>query len=132
MNTSLEVEYWVVDDAGDLVSPDTLLDVSPQVDPEFVEPMLEIKTTPCGSMAELREELVGRIGRVVDAARDRNKRLVPLATPLNVAPADIPYREKEGPTSSAGSSGRRSTTPASAPARTSTSSGRTSPTSSTP
>ncbi|PGF15797.1 glutamate--cysteine ligase [Natrinema sp. CBA1119] len=96
MNTSLEVEYWVVDDAGDLVSPDTLLDVSPQVDPEFVEPMLEIKTTPCGSMAELREELVGRIGRVVDAARDRNKRLVPLATPLNVAPADIPYRDKEG------------------------------------
>ncbi|WP_226040044.1 glutamate--cysteine ligase [Natrinema sp. DC36] len=95
MNTSLEVEYWVVDDDGDLVSPDTLLDVSPQVDPEFVEPMLEIKTTPCGSMAELREELVGRISRVVDAARDRNKRLVPLATPLNTAPADVPYRDKE-------------------------------------
>ncbi|MFC6769657.1 glutamate-cysteine ligase family protein [Natrinema soli] len=96
MNTSLEVEYWVVDDAGDLVSPDTLLDVSEQVDPEFVEPMLEIKTTPCGSMAELRREFVDLISRVVDAARDRNRRLVPLATPLNTAPADIPYRDKEG------------------------------------
>ncbi|SEQ85637.1 glutamate-cysteine ligase family protein [Natrinema salaciae] len=96
MKTSLEVEYWVVDDDGDLVPPDTLLDVSEQVDPEFVEPMLEIKTTPCESMAELREELPRRIGRVADAARERNKRLVPLATPLYAAPADVPYREKVG------------------------------------
>ncbi|MDS0476052.1 glutamate--cysteine ligase [Natrinema sp. 1APR25-10V2] len=95
MNTSLEVEYWVVDTDGDLVAPDTLLDVSDQVDPEFVEPMLEIKTTPCESMIELREELRGRIGRVVDAARERDKRLVPLATPLYASPDEIPYREKE-------------------------------------
>ncbi len=95
MNTSLEVEYWVVDTDGDLVAPDTLLDVSDQVDPEFVEPMLEIKTTPCESMTELREELCGRIGRVVDAARERDKRLVPLATPLSASPDEIPYREKE-------------------------------------
>ncbi|MFD1565455.1 glutamate-cysteine ligase family protein [Haloarchaeobius amylolyticus] len=95
MKTSLEVEYWVVDDDGELVPPDTLLDVSEQVDPEFVEPMLEIKTTPCESIAELREELLGRIGRVVDAAHDQHKRLVPLATPLSASPADIPYREKD-------------------------------------
>ncbi|WP_222915128.1 glutamate-cysteine ligase family protein [Natrinema sp. SYSU A 869] len=94
MNTSLEVEYWVVDDDGDLVAPNTLLDISEQVDPEFVEPMLEIKTTPCGSMAELREELVSRISRVVDAAREQDKRLVPLATPLSASPDEIPYREK--------------------------------------
>ncbi|ELY64070.1 glutamate-cysteine ligase family protein [Natronococcus jeotgali] len=96
MKTSLEVEYWVVDDGGDLVPPETLLDVSDQVDPEFVEPMLEIKTTPCSSTAELREEFLGEIERVVDAARDRDKRLVPLATPLYASPADVPYREKRG------------------------------------
>ncbi|WP_265109627.1 glutamate-cysteine ligase family protein [Halosolutus halophilus] len=96
MKTSLEVEYWVVDDDGDLVPPETLLDVSDHVDPEFVEPMVEIKTTPCSSMAELREEFVDRISRVVDAARRQDKRLVPLATPLNASPAEIPYRETAG------------------------------------
>ncbi|MFU8868691.1 glutamate-cysteine ligase family protein [Natronococcus sp.] len=96
MKTSLEVEYWVVDDDGDLVPPGTLLDVSDGIDPEFVEPMLEIKTTPCTSMTELREEFLDRIEHVVDAARARNKRLVPLATPLYASPAEVPYREKRG------------------------------------
>ncbi|GAB3677631.1 glutamate-cysteine ligase family protein [Halopiger thermotolerans] len=94
MKTSLEVEYWVVDDDGDLVPPDSLLDVCEGIDPEFVEPMLEIKTTPCTSMAELRAELRDRIATVVDAAREQGKRLVPLATPLDVPPSEIPYREK--------------------------------------
>jgi gamma-glutamyl:cysteine ligase YbdK (ATP-grasp superfamily) len=96
MKTSLEVEYWVTDDDGNLVPPGTVLDVSEHVEPEFVEPMLEIKTTPCASMAELREEFLGRIERAVDAARAEDKRLVPLATPLNVAPSDVTYREKQG------------------------------------
>ncbi|MEY7852101.1 glutamate-cysteine ligase family protein [Natrarchaeobius sp. A-rgal3] len=96
MNTSLEVEYWVVDDAGDLCSPDTLLDVADWVDPEFVEPMIEIKTSPCESMAELREEFTARIRTVVTAAHEREKRLVPLATPLSAPHSEIPYREKRG------------------------------------
>ncbi|MWV41552.1 glutamate--cysteine ligase [Natrialba sp. INN-245] len=96
MNTSLEVEYWVVDDEGDLCSPDTLLDVAEWIDPEFVEPMIEIKTSPCGSMAELREEFTERIRTVVDAACDQEKRLVPLSTPLYATPSEIPYREKRG------------------------------------
>ncbi|ELY55855.1 glutamate-cysteine ligase family protein [Natronolimnohabitans innermongolicus] len=95
MNTSLEVEYWVIDDDGDLVAPDSLLDVSEQFDPEFVEPMLEIKTTPCSSMAELREEFFTLVEQAVDEARDRDKHLVPLATPLSAAPAEIPYRDKD-------------------------------------
>ena len=96
MNTSLEVEYWVVDDDGDLVSADTLLDVSDQIDPEFVEPMLELKTTPCASMTELREEFTALLGETVDAAREEGKHLVPLATPLHASPSEIPYREKRG------------------------------------
>ncbi|APX98251.1 glutamate-cysteine ligase family protein [Natronorubrum daqingense] len=96
MNTSLEVEYWVIDDDGDLVPPGSLLDVSPQLDPEFVEPMLEIKTTPCQSMAELRAEFRNLISTVVDAAHDQQKRLVPLSTPLHAGPESIPYRDKRG------------------------------------
>lgn len=94
MKLSLEVEYWVVDEDGDLASPESLLDVSDQIDPEFVEPMLELKTTPCASPAALRAEFRDLLGTVVDAARERDRRLVPLATPLCGAPTDVPCREK--------------------------------------
>ncbi|RQG94580.1 glutamate-cysteine ligase family protein [Natrarchaeobius chitinivorans] len=96
MKTSLEVEYWVVDEDGDLITPDSLLDEFEWTDPEFVEPMLEIKTSPCQSMAELRETFLDRVSTAVDAARERDKRLVPLATPLFAAPSEIPYRDKRG------------------------------------
>jgi gamma-glutamyl:cysteine ligase YbdK (ATP-grasp superfamily) len=96
MHTGLEVEYWVVDRDGKLTAPGPLLDVDDRIDEEFVEPMLEVKTTPCSSTAELRDELVGRLRRIVDAAHEMEKRLVPLSTPLWAAPADIPYREKSG------------------------------------
>jgi hypothetical protein len=96
MHTGLEVEYWVVDRNGKLTAPEQLLDVDEQIDEEFVEPMLEVKTTPCSSVAELREELLGRLRHIVDAGHEMDKRLVPLSTPLRAAPADIPYREKDG------------------------------------
>ncbi|EMA46447.1 glutamate-cysteine ligase family protein [Halobiforma nitratireducens] len=96
MNASLEVEYWVVDDDGDLVSPGPLLDRSDRIDPEFVEPMIELKTTPCATMDELRTEFRALLSDVVDAAHERGKRLVPLSTPIHAAPAELPYRDKRG------------------------------------
>ncbi|ESS09590.1 MAG: hypothetical protein A07HN63_00395 [uncultured archaeon A07HN63] len=78
---SIEVEYWVIDDAGRLTPPGDLVDV-PGAEREFVEPILEIKTTPCETTAELRAELFGRIHNALDRAADRDKGLVPLATPL--------------------------------------------------
>ncbi|WP_207586350.1 glutamate-cysteine ligase family protein [Halomontanus rarus] len=95
MKTSLEVEYWVVTEDGDLTAPGSLLDSSEQIDAEFVEPMLEIKTTPCETHAELRDELYQHVGHAVDAAREQGKRLVPLGTPLDATPRDIPYRESK-------------------------------------
>lgn len=94
MNVSLEVEYWVVDDDGDLVPPDSLLDVSEQIDEEFVEPMIELKTTPCASTAALRTEFRSLLETVVDAASDQDKHLVPLATPLTTDPRAVPCRDK--------------------------------------
>ncbi|ARS89835.1 glutamate-cysteine ligase family protein [Natrarchaeobaculum aegyptiacum] len=94
MNVSLEVEYWVVDDDGDLVPPDTLLDVSEQVDQEFVEPMIELKTTPCASTAALRTEFRSLLETVVDAASDHDRHLVPLATPLTTDPRAVTCRDK--------------------------------------
>lgn len=80
---SIEVEYWVIDDDGRLVEPGALVDASPGAETEFVEPVLEIKTTPCETTAELRDELFDRIEAVLRRAGELEKGLVPLATPIN-------------------------------------------------
>ena len=79
---SIEVEYWVIDGEGRLTAPDELVSVAPGVEREFVEPLLEIKTTPCETTAELRAELFDRLGRVLDRAAELDMGLVPLATPV--------------------------------------------------
>lgn len=80
---AIEVEYWVIDNEGRLVEPGALVNVSPEVEQEFVKPLLEIKTTPCESTAELRTELIDRIATVLRAADNLDKRLVPLATTVD-------------------------------------------------
>jgi glutamate---cysteine ligase / carboxylate-amine ligase len=80
---SVEVEYWVVDETGRLVGSGDLVEASPGVEREFVEPLLEIKTTPCETTAELSDELFERIERVLRRADESGKRLVPLATPIH-------------------------------------------------
>ncbi|QUO47991.1 MULTISPECIES: glutamate-cysteine ligase family protein [Halorubrum] len=90
---SVEVEYWVIDDDGRLTDPRGLVDASPGVEREFVSPLLEIKTTPCESTAELREELFDRVGRVLRRADELDKGLVPLATPIH--DGEIADRESE-------------------------------------
>ncbi|MFA1612156.1 glutamate-cysteine ligase family protein [Halobellus rubicundus] len=77
---SIEVEYWVVDETGRLTEPGDLASAT-GAEREFVEPLLEIKTTPCESAAALRAELLERIREVLRLAEERGKRLVPLATP---------------------------------------------------
>ncbi len=82
MLRSVEVEYWVIDDEGRLTEPGDLTDASEGAEREFVEPLLEIKTSPCETTAELRDELLGRIGSVLRRAEDTEKGLVPLGTPV--------------------------------------------------
>lgn len=80
---AIELEYWVVDESGRLVEPGELVEATPGAEQEFVEPLLEIKTTPCTTTEELRSELYDRLRRVIACADNCGKRLVPLATPLN-------------------------------------------------
>ena len=88
---SVEVEYWVVDGEGRLTEPGDLVDAAPGVEREFVEPLLEVKTTPCETTAQLRAELFERVGRVLERAAELDKRLVPLATPVNAGEVrDLP------------------------------------------
>jgi gamma-glutamyl:cysteine ligase YbdK (ATP-grasp superfamily) len=79
---SIEVEYWVIDEAGRLVEPGDLVEAAPGVEREFVEPLLEIKTTPCETTAAVRAELFERLEAVLRRADDLGKGLVPLATPV--------------------------------------------------
>ena len=79
---SVEVEYWVIDETGELTDPGDLVDAAPGIEREFIVPLLEIKTTPCETTEELREVLFDRIDRVLRRADDRGLGLVPLATPL--------------------------------------------------
>ncbi|WP_424018781.1 glutamate-cysteine ligase family protein [Halorientalis pallida] len=83
LRRSIEVEYWVVDAEGRLAEPGDLVNASPGVEREFVEPLLEIKTTPCETTRELRRELFERIGAVLRQAERSGKRLVPLSTPIH-------------------------------------------------
>jgi hypothetical protein len=85
---SIEVEYWVVDERGELVEPGELASASAGAEREFVRPLLEIKTTPCETTAQLREELFDRLEAVLDMAEASGRRLVPLATPLAGADVD--------------------------------------------
>ncbi|MFQ3283437.1 MAG: carboxylate-amine ligase [Natronomonas sp.] len=78
---SVEVEYWVIDGTGRLADPGDLVDL-PGAEREFVVPMLEIKTTPCETTAELRAELFERVGDVLERADERDLGLVPLSTPI--------------------------------------------------
>ena len=82
LRRSIEVEYWVIDADGRLVEPGDLVNASPGVEREFVEPLLEIKTTPCETTRALRRELFERVGAVLREAERSGKHLVPLATPI--------------------------------------------------
>ncbi|WP_306054477.1 glutamate-cysteine ligase family protein [Natronococcus wangiae] len=88
MNTSLEVEYWVVDSDGELTSPESLADVSDHTEREFVDPLFELKTPPCESMSELRTTFVEQLDEVLARAERVDKRLVPLGTPINCGGID--------------------------------------------
>ncbi|SEW27578.1 glutamate-cysteine ligase family protein [Natrinema salifodinae] len=83
MKTSIEVEYWVVDSDGNLTEPGPLAEVSERTEQEFVEPLFELKTPPCESVAELRSALVTELEDVLATAAEVDKHLVPLGTPIN-------------------------------------------------
>lgn len=83
MNTRIEVEYWVVDDDGNLAPAGALPDASERAARGDVEPLLEVTTPRCETHAELRRTFVESLEDVLSEAGARDRRLVPLATPIN-------------------------------------------------
>lgn len=83
MQLSLELEYWTVDNTGALAPAKPVLDRIDSLHAESADPMLEVVTDPCDDVSQLREEVTTRLRAAIDVAREENRRLVPLATPLN-------------------------------------------------
>lgn len=89
MKTSVEIEYWVIDREGALAPAAGLAGALPFAEEEFVEPLLEVKTPPCATTAELRETVVEQLRTALDAAAEVDRLLVPLGTPLDAGPIEI-------------------------------------------
>ncbi|WP_409025345.1 glutamate-cysteine ligase family protein [Halalkalicoccus salilacus] len=83
LQLGLELEYWTVDNTGVLAPAKPVLDRIDSLHAESADPMLEIVTDPCDDVSQLREEVTTRLRAAIDVAREENRRLVPLATPLN-------------------------------------------------
>lgn len=83
MKKGVELEYWVIDEKGRLENAEKVSKEFEFAHPEFVKPLLEIKTDPQVNLDELREEMFDRVRRCFDKAREKNLRLVPTGTPLN-------------------------------------------------
>lgn len=83
MRYGIELEYWTIDSEGTLASAGDLPTRFDFVEGEAVESLIELKTPPCDSPAELRDALADRLDRVRSAAAEADRRLVPLGTPLS-------------------------------------------------
>ena len=85
MRTGIEVEFWVVDEQGRLCDGRELADAHDRIDPEFVGPLVEVRTGPHEREYALRRDLRRTLRAGLRAADDAGKRLVPLGTPLTAA-----------------------------------------------
>ncbi len=79
------MEFWVVDDRGRLCDGRDLVDAHERIDPEFVGPLLEVRTEPCETEYALRRDLQETLRAALRRADRVGKRLVPLGTPLTRA-----------------------------------------------
>lgn len=88
MNLGIEMEFWVVDESGRLSDGQYLADRHERVEPEFVAPLIEVKTSPHEREGALRRELRQTLRAATSAAESEGHRLVPLGTPLTEASPD--------------------------------------------
>lgn len=89
MKKGIELEYWVIDEKGRLDHARKISKNFEWAEPEFVEPLLEIRTEPYEDIEKLRNEMFDRVRKSVKKAREEDLRIVPTGTPLNSGPIDV-------------------------------------------
>ncbi|WP_256301851.1 glutamate--cysteine ligase [Haloarchaeobius salinus] len=87
LRIGVELELWVVDEAGRLCDGTDITEAHRQIEPEFIDPLIEVKTEPHTSERGLRRDLQSTLQTAVLAAERASKRLVPLGTPLTTSDA---------------------------------------------
>ncbi|WP_435333838.1 glutamate-cysteine ligase family protein [Haloarchaeobius sp. TZWWS8] len=87
MKIGLEMELWVVDEQGRLCDGHGLTEQHDRFEPEFVGPLVEVRTEPHTTTASLREDFQRTLQLAIDIADEAGKHLVPLGTPLSAAEA---------------------------------------------
>jgi len=90
LTTGVELELWVVDETGRLCDGADIAEAHRQIELEFINPLIEVKTEPQTSERGLRHDLQSTLRTAILTAERANKRLVPLGTPLTAmdAPAN--------------------------------------------
>ena len=83
MKMGIEIEYWVIDDRGDLCDGRDLTEVHDRVKPEFIPPLIEVQTSPVETRHALERELQEVLSVVLAEAEASDRQLVPLGTPLS-------------------------------------------------
>ncbi|WP_178915327.1 glutamate-cysteine ligase family protein [Natronomonas gomsonensis] len=84
----VELELWVVDEAGRLCDGTNITEAHRRIDPEFIDPLIEVKTAPHTSERDLRRDLQSTLRTGIRTAEAAGKRLVPLGTPLTASNAE--------------------------------------------
>lgn len=87
LTTGIELELWIVDETGRLCDGTEITEAHPQIDPEFINPLVEVKTEPHSTERGLRRDLQSTLRAGIRAAEANGKRLVPLGTPLTASDA---------------------------------------------
>lgn len=88
------MEFWVVDERGRLCDAQGLTDAHERIEPEFIGPLLEVRTEPHERELDLRRDLQRTLRTAIREATAAGKHLVPLGTP--VAPASPPATGERG------------------------------------
>lgn len=83
MKIGLELEYWVIDEKGNLDSAEKISEKLDFAEQEFVDPLLEIKTNPHEEVESLEEEINCKVSKVIKASKNEGLEICPLGTPLN-------------------------------------------------
>jgi gamma-glutamyl:cysteine ligase YbdK (ATP-grasp superfamily) len=89
MKKGIELEYWVVDRQGRLDEAEKISQNFEFSYPEFVKPLLEIRTEPYEDIEKIREEMFERVRKCIEEAHRQDLRIVPTGTPLNSGPIDV-------------------------------------------
>ena len=90
MTIGLEMEFWVVDEFGRLCDGHDLTTVHDDAIPEFVESLVEVRTPPEDTVADIADRLQEVLGLLLEEAAETDRKLVPLGTPLSENPSGIP------------------------------------------